>query len=53
MRVHGLQTVEHPRHMGHVDCGLRDAEEIDDPIRAGDGKQVRAIRKGALHQKKQ
>ena len=34
--------------MGHVDDGLRDPVDVDDPIRVGSGKSVRAIKKGSL-----
>ena len=35
-------------HMGNVDDGMRDEVAIDNPITIGDGKKVRAIKKGTL-----
>ena len=35
-------------HMGFVDDGMRDVQEIDEPIKVGNGNKARAIKKGSL-----
>ena len=36
-------------HMGNTDVGMEDVEEIDEPIKVGNGDKARAIKKGTLN----
>ena len=35
--------------MGYIDDGMTDLQDIDEPIKVGNGDKARATKKGTLH----